>query len=267
MGKSGRTDSQHFASEQLARRGGVQHHLHDPAAFLFCHARRDPHPVGHRRDEDQDDEDCREDRAAGRLRFEGLHGRGRVGRSDPEIADEPGDRADPVVHRDRERREAHEDHLPAPGRRVRHVLEAGRARAVATDEQQAREIAPDHARAGIGEVGGGLDRPGLPRGRVDLGPPVEDGVERPDRQALQRGIVGVNGQPDDRVAVHGADQDRDQAGAHRDGGQEERGEHKGAAAHPDPVLAAGDETHVAEERAEAMRAHRRHLHGPSTMRP
>ena len=46
--------SRRLADHELARRGGADQQLHDPAALLGDDARRDPHPVDHDRDEDQE---------------------------------------------------------------------------------------------------------------------------------------------------------------------------------------------------------------------
>ena len=56
-----------LAGQQLARRGGADHQLHDPAALLGGDAGRDPHPVDDDGDEQQHDEDDAEERAAGQL--------------------------------------------------------------------------------------------------------------------------------------------------------------------------------------------------------
>ena len=245
-----------LAGQQLARRGGADHQLHDPAALLGGDAGRDPHPVDDDGDEQQDDEDDAQERRdwpapAGSTGWPPSVGD--VDRLERRRSGSGTDRAG--------RRRAASDvqsRMPMaiaakPTSWLRDAV-AGPVGPVADvelavgrplDDQDAADLAGREARVGRCGIGRrARSRNGFSQvaGSAPVRRDVEQAVGDADgRRARARSSLGHDRDPGDGLAVEVADGDRRQRDAQGEAHQDDRRGQEQRAARPVAVLAPGDD--------------------------
>ena len=251
--RPGRADAEDLAGQELARRCGADHQLHDPAALLRGDAGRDPHAVDDHAQEQQDDEHDPEEPAAGRLL--------RIDRLDRPRSARSSSRCGRAASGTRSSwasggRVAVQSRMPtaiaanptswlrtpSAGPSVRKVMSSWPLGCRATIM-----IPPRSPRRGpafaAGEVGRELHEERLLPGRGVDGArrDVEQAVGHGDRPDPELLVVGDDRDPGDGLAVQVPDRDRGQPHAQGEGHQQDRRGDEERAADAVAVLAARDD--------------------------